>query len=137
MAELILFPQSATLERSPSWFKTLSQSRSSPNGLRISRAHMATGHRQNQMQPTFPRRARGKTERPEPEHTHVRRTDAHIPPCVHNGQPITERNVADGPTVVRAMTKQSALKQIAPTSGGLTPTSRPVFTTRNQSPSAM
>ena len=103
MAELILFPQSATLERSPSWFKTLSQSRSSPNGLRISRAHMATGHRQNQMQPTFPRRARGKTERPEPEHTHVRRTDAHIPPCVHNGQPITERNVADGPTAVHAL----------------------------------
>ncbi|MBN9501079.1 MAG: hypothetical protein J0H02_04805, partial [Armatimonadetes bacterium] len=35
----------------------------------------------------------------------------------------TERNVADGPTVVRASAKQSALKQITPTSGGLTPTS--------------
>ena len=38
----------------------------------------------------------------------------------------TERNVADGPTVVRARPKQSALKQIALTSGGLTPTSRSV-----------
>jgi len=39
----------------------------------------------------------------------------------------TERNVADGPTVVRAIANQSALKQIAPTSGGLTPTLRSVF----------
>ena len=39
----------------------------------------------------------------------------------------TERNVADGPTVVRASAKQSALKQIVLTSGGLTPTLRPVF----------
>jgi len=38
----------------------------------------------------------------------------------------TERNVADGPTVVRAMAKQSALKQNTPTSGGLTPTLRSV-----------
>ncbi len=38
----------------------------------------------------------------------------------------TERNVADGPTVVRARPKQGALKQNAPTSGGLTPTSRSV-----------
>ncbi|MBN9500827.1 MAG: hypothetical protein J0H02_03480 [Armatimonadetes bacterium] len=40
----------------------------------------------------------------------------------------TERNVADGPTVVGAMANQSALKQIALTSGGLTATFRSVFT---------
>jgi len=39
----------------------------------------------------------------------------------------TERNVGDGPAVVRALAKQSALKQIALTSGGLTATFRSVF----------
>ena len=40
---------------------------------------------------------------------------------------LSERNVADGPTVVRARPNQSALKQNTPTSEGLTPTLRPVF----------
>ncbi|OJU62171.1 MAG: hypothetical protein BGO01_09110 [Armatimonadetes bacterium 55-13] len=40
---------------------------------------------------------------------------------------LSERNVADGPTVVGAITKQSALVQISLTSGGLTATFRSVF----------
>ena len=39
----------------------------------------------------------------------------------------TECNVADGPTVVRAMAKQGALFQIALRSGGLTATFRSVI----------
>jgi len=70
---------------------------------------------------------RGKTERPETEHAHVRRTDAYIAPCVYSRVMDTERNVADGPTVVRALAKKSALKQNALTSEGLTPTLRPVI----------
>ena len=70
----------------------------------------ATNHRAQCSRRSYRRTRAAQTERPEPEHTHVRKTDAHIPPCVYNAQPITEGNVADGPPVVRAMPKQSALK---------------------------
>jgi len=58
---------------------------------------------------------------------HVRGTDGYISLGVYVRSVGSEGDVADGPTVVGAITKPSALFQIALTSGGLTATFRSVF----------
>ena len=81
-----------------------------------------TNHRAKCRRRSYRRTRFGQTERSETDRAYVRGTDAYISLCDYS-------RVTNYRAVVRARPKQSALKQNAPTSGGLTPTLR---STNNQ-----